>query len=87
MPGETQQAVQWEHFEWLNAMTAWATHLFVATPQVEFPLRWLAGSFIRSHKSLVTEFSETAKRTLVEEPPAQGIDGPGVASQQIARID
>jgi acetylornithine deacetylase len=76
MPGETQEDVEREFFEWLNAVTAVAPDLFQAKPDVEFPIRWMPGSAILKSEPLVEELSACATKVLGQEPPIVGIEGP-----------
>lgn len=76
MPGEKQEAVDREFYDWLNAMTQDARHLFSASPRVEFPIRWLPGSAILKSEPLIRELCECATRVLGKEPPIVGIEGP-----------
>ncbi|MBI3681750.1 MAG: M20/M25/M40 family metallo-hydrolase [Acidobacteria bacterium] len=76
MPGEVQQEVEREFFEWLEAITAAAPELFAAKPQVEFPIRWLPGSFIPASEPIVTELTSCAAEVLGRQPPVVGIEGP-----------
>ncbi|MEK7408370.1 MAG: M20/M25/M40 family metallo-hydrolase, partial [Acidobacteriota bacterium] len=76
MPGETQEEVEREFFAWLEAMVAREPELFSARPKVEFPIRWMPGSFIAKTEPLVGELAACAARVLGEEPPIVGIEGP-----------
>jgi len=76
MPGEKQEDVEREFFQWFDAMLASAPHLFPPRPEVEFPIRWLPGSAILKTEPLVNELAECAARVLGKEPPIQGIEGP-----------
>jgi acetylornithine deacetylase len=70
MPGETQEAIEREFFEWLNEIP------LPERPQVAFPIRWLPGSSIDAGHPLVRELSASAKETLGADPPVAGIEGP-----------
>ena len=76
MPGESQQDIEREFFEWFDAMLASAPHLFPARPVVEFPIRWLPGSAIPASDPLVTALSGCAESVLHQAPPVVGIEGP-----------
>lgn len=76
MPGETQEAIEREFFEWFDAMIAGAPDLFATRPSVEFPIRWLPGSSVPKSEPLVTELAACATRVLGHEPPIVGIEGP-----------
>ena len=76
MPGEVQEDVEREFFDWLNAMVSTAPELFTGSPKVEFPIRWMPGSFILKSEPLVAEFTGCASNVLGKEPPIVGIEGP-----------
>jgi acetylornithine deacetylase len=76
MPGETQQDVEREFFEWFDRMTGSAPELFEKRPRVEFPIRWMPGSFIDRTEPLVTELADCAETVLGQQPPIAGIEGP-----------
>ncbi|HSB14470.1 MAG TPA: M20/M25/M40 family metallo-hydrolase [Bryobacteraceae bacterium] len=76
MPGEVQEEVEREFFEWLDRVVASAPKLFVNRPKVEFPIRWMPGSSISRSEPLVTELAACATRALGKEPPIVGIEGP-----------
>ena len=76
MPGEKQDDVEREFFAWLDSVVAAAPELFPVRPQVEFPIRWLPGSFILESEPLVRELADCATKVLGKEPPIQGIEGP-----------
>jgi acetylornithine deacetylase len=76
MPGEVQEDVEREFFVWLDGMVAAAPELFATPPQVEFPIRWMPGSFILKSEPLVAELTDCASRTLGKEPSIVGIEGP-----------
>jgi len=76
MPGETQEEIEREFFEWFNGMVGKEPELFPSAPAVEFPIRWLPGSAILKSEPLVKELAECAARVLGEEPPIVGIEGP-----------
>jgi len=76
MPGESQEEIEREFFNWFHGMVERAPQLFPAAPAVEFPIRWLPGSSILKSEPLVKELAECAARVLGEEPPIVGIEGP-----------
>lgn len=76
MPGELQDAIEREFFEWFDAMIAGAPELFATRPEVEFPIRWLPGSSILKSEPLVNELCGCATAVLGHEPPVVGIEGP-----------
>ena len=76
MPGETQDAVEREFFAWFEGMLSAAPEIFPTRPRVEFPIRWMPGSFISKSEPLVSELSRCATEVLGKEPPIEGIEGP-----------
>ena len=76
MPGESQDQIEREFFQWFHAMVSARPDLFAAVPPVEFPIRWLPGSAILKSEPLVKELSDCAARVLGQEPPIVGIEGP-----------
>lgn len=76
MPGETQENIEREFFEWFHAMVAGAPELFSRPPAVEFPIRWLPGSAILKSEPLIRELAQCAAGVLGQEPPIVGIEGP-----------
>jgi len=76
MPGELQENVEQEFFAWLNEVVAAAPQLFPTAPRVEFPIRWMPGSYILKSEPLVAELSACASRVLGKEPAIVGIEGP-----------
>jgi acetylornithine deacetylase len=76
LPGETQEEMESQFFEWLRALTAARPDLFPQPPQVAFPIRWLPGSAILRSEPLVEELSRCASGVLGAEPPIVGIEGP-----------
>jgi len=76
MPGEKQEEVEREFFQWFEGITAAAPELFSTKPQVEFPIRWLPGSSISRSEPLVKELAGSAAKVLGEEPAIVGIEGP-----------
>ena len=76
MPGETQDEVEREFFEWFNAVLDSQPDLFQLRPDVEFPIRWMPGSAILKREPLVTELAACGTKVLGAEPPIVGIEGP-----------
>jgi len=76
MPGETQDEIEREFFEWLGEMVAAQPELFPYHPEVSFPIRWLPGSALEGEPELVTELSETFREITGEPPQIRGIGGP-----------
>ena len=76
MPGETQEEVEQEFSDWIEAAVEAAPHLFPAVPDVEFPIRWLPGSFISASEAVVTELASSAETVLGHPPAIAGIEGP-----------
>jgi acetylornithine deacetylase len=76
MPGEKQEEIEGEFSQWLDDIVASAPDLFPTPPLVEFPIRWLPGSAIIKSEPLVRELATCARRTVGEEPPIVGIEGP-----------
>jgi len=76
MPGESQDAVEREFFEWFHGVTRSAPELFARTPRVEFPIRWMPGSAILKSEPLVRELAACGEEVLGAEPPIAGIEGP-----------
>jgi acetylornithine deacetylase len=76
MPGETQQEVEREFFQWLAELVSGAPGVFPGMPEVKFPIRWLPGSAVAKSEPLVQELSACAKLTLGTEPIIAGIEGP-----------
>lgn len=76
MPGERQDDVDREFFDWLTALTRSAPKVFPNAPTVEFPIRWLPGSAILKSEPLVQTMSECAQSVLGWEPAIVGIEGP-----------
>src|SRR5262245_17514331 len=62
MPGEVQEEVELEFFAWLDGMVTAAPELFGAAPKVDFPIRWMPGSFILKSEPLVAELARCASR-------------------------
>ncbi len=76
MPGEIQEDIDHEFFEWLDGISAAAPSVFHNRPKVEFPVRWLPGSAIPKEAPLVTELLGCATRVLGKAPPVVGLEGP-----------
>jgi acetylornithine deacetylase len=76
MPGETQEEMEKQFFEWLNGVTAAAPQLFPVQPKVEFPIRWLPGSAIAASDPLIRTLSDCATQVLGKAPALEGIEGP-----------
>ena len=76
MPGEAQEEVEREFFDWFESVTSAAPDLFTVAPEVEFPIRWLPGSAILKSEPLVVELAVCATKVLGKEPPIVGIEGP-----------
>ncbi|HXG32478.1 MAG TPA: M20/M25/M40 family metallo-hydrolase [Bryobacteraceae bacterium] len=76
MPGESQEEIEQEFFEWLEDLVEGAPELFAVRPEVEFPIRWLPGSAIPATEPLVEELRSCAERALGRPVPVTGIEGP-----------
>lgn len=76
MPGEGQEEVEGEFFEWLDGVVSGAREIFPRRPEVEFPIRWLPGSAIAAEAPLVKELAEAATAVLGGPPAVVGIEGP-----------
>jgi acetylornithine deacetylase len=76
MPGEKQEDVEREFYEWFNGIVAAAPELFPAKPETEFPIRWLPGSAIARNEPLINELAECARTVLGRPPFIQGIEAP-----------
>lgn len=76
MPGETQESIDREFFEWFESIVTSHAGLFENRPQVEFPIRWLPGSAIAVTEPLVSELRQCAAAISGSEPLVQGIEGP-----------
>ena len=76
MPGETQESVDREFFDWLEAMAQAHPDLFTPKPEVTFPFRCLPGSAIDPAHPLVTGLAEASSATTGQAPPVEGIAGP-----------
>ncbi|HEX7361820.1 MAG TPA: M20/M25/M40 family metallo-hydrolase [Bryobacteraceae bacterium] len=76
MPGETQDAVEREFFDWLRSLMDSDPQAFPVMPEVSFPIRWLPGSSIPASEPLVQQLSGCARAVLGVNPPIAGIEGP-----------
>lgn len=76
MPGEQQDDVDREFFEWFGGIIAGASRLFPRRPCVDFPIRWLPGSAISPSEPLVRELSACAASVTGAPPAVAGIEGP-----------
>jgi acetylornithine deacetylase len=76
MPGETQEDVEREYFEWMDAVVRARPQLFAQAPTTEFPIRWLPGSAILRSEPLIAELASCAEAVLGAPPPIAGIEGP-----------
>lgn len=76
MPGEAQDEVEREFFEWLDTVVRSAPELFPERPHVAFPIRWMPGSAILKSEPLVRELAACAEGVLGAEPAIVGIEGP-----------
>jgi acetylornithine deacetylase len=76
MPGEKQEDVEAEFFQWIDFLVKSAPSLFPGRPQIQFPIRWMPGSAILKSEPLVAELAACATAALGKEPPIVGIEGP-----------
>ena len=76
MPGESQENVEQEFFDWLDRVVDGSPKLFPSRPEVTFPIRWLPGSEISKSEPLVSELAGCASKVLGCEPPIEALDGP-----------
>ncbi len=76
MPGETREEVDREFMEWLTELALSAPGLFPVIPEVEFPIRWLPGSFTPASHVLVAELVSVTAKVLGQPPAVAGIEGP-----------
>ncbi len=76
MPGEVQEEVEHEFFEWLRSVVQARPELFPEQPITEFPIRWLPGSAISKLEPLVGELAACAEAVLGSPPDIAGIEGP-----------
>jgi acetylornithine deacetylase len=76
MPGESQEAVEKQFYDWFEHCLAARPGLFPERPRLEFPMRWLPGSAISLNSPLVRELSECASRVLGHSPEIVGLEGP-----------
>lgn len=76
MPGETQQDIEREFYEWFHALVDAEPQVFTPRPSIEFPIRWLPGSALAMDHPLVTGLNDTARQVLGRDVPVEGIEGP-----------
>lgn len=76
MPGEAQQDVEREFFDWFNQIVASAPEIYTSFPEVTLPIRWLPGSSISKSEAVVQELSVCAKTVTGSDPVIAGIEGP-----------
>ena len=76
MPGETQARVEQEFFTWLRLLVEGAPGVYQAMPKVEFPIRWMPGSFTPRSAPVVQKLSACAAAVLGAPPTIAGIEGP-----------
>jgi acetylornithine deacetylase len=76
MPGESQDDVEREFFDWLNELVGSAPEIYPVMPEVTFPLRWLPGSSISGSEPLIQKLAECAETVLGVPPIVAGIEGP-----------
>jgi acetylornithine deacetylase len=76
MPGETQEEIDREFFEWFNGMIDAHPEVFTARPEIVHPIRWLPGSAVSENECIVRELSACAAQVTGAEPAIQGIEGP-----------
>ena len=76
MPGEAQEAIDRDFFDWLEGMAQARPDLFTPKPQVTFPFRWLPGSTLDAAHPLVTGLAKAFRATTAREPAVEGIGGP-----------
>jgi acetylornithine deacetylase len=76
MPGEIQDDVEREFFDWLNELVGSAPEIYPVMPEVTFPLRWLPGSSISGSEPLIQKLAECAETVLGVPPIVAGIEGP-----------
>ncbi len=76
MPGETQEDVESEFFDWLRQLVAREPGVFAQMPEVCFPIRWMPGSSISPSEPLVQQLAACAKEVLGHDPVVAGIEGP-----------
>ncbi len=76
MPGETQEAVEREFFDWFNGTVDASPDLFTTKPEVTFPIRWLPGGMSPNPGPLVSGLRACAAKVLGSQPAIAGLDGP-----------
>ncbi|MBM3738973.1 MAG: M20/M25/M40 family metallo-hydrolase [Acidobacteria bacterium] len=75
MPGETQQEIEAQFFEWLDSISS-DRHVFPSPPEVTRPIRFLPASFTPRDHPFIKHFSACASRVLGSPPPVEGIEAP-----------
>jgi hypothetical protein len=68
MPGETQNDVDREFFNWLQSLTTLPGSPLPHCPKVDFPIRWLPGSSVAGMEPLVQELAACVTCTLCAAP-------------------
>jgi acetylornithine deacetylase len=76
MPGETQQDVEREFFEWLHAVVDGAPEIYPGLPEVSLPIRWMPGSSLPMDSPVVQKLSACAQTVTGSQPAIAGIEGP-----------
>jgi acetylornithine deacetylase len=76
MPGELQEEIEGEFFDWFHHLVDTARELYTEKPEVTFPLRWLPGSSIPRTEPIVESLSSCAAEILGKPPCIAGIEGP-----------
>lgn len=76
MPGELQEEIEREFFDWFYHLVETAPDIYSERPQVTFPLRWLPGSSILPTEPIVEALSSCAAEILGKPPRVAGIEGP-----------
>ena len=76
MPGETQQEVEREFFQWLHAVVDSAPGIYPGLPEVCLPIRWMPGSSIPLDSPVVQALSDCAQLVMGSQPTVAGIEGP-----------
>lgn len=76
MPGERQDEVEREFFDWFRALVESAPEIYPAVPDLRMPIRWLPGSATPRSSAVVQELSACAQRVLGSDPVIAGIEGP-----------
>jgi acetylornithine deacetylase len=76
LPGETQDEVDSEFFNWLKNLIGQYPSIFIHHPKVEFTIRWMPGSTIPEDSPFVIAFRSVAERMLNKEVKVELCDGP-----------